>query len=201
MSTGNLTPFERGALIVLMAEGRPLRDRDLKGVHGITLAPRHRTRLHCLGLINISAKPLTYALSQKGWQWASHELSARRPDGEMGAGALYAVLNALDRYLDRHHHTLAHVFGGAAMLAQLPPPFIPHDDVEYFYKDRIETASADSNLTAGQLYGDFCQWCAQHQKKPMSPQKFGRGFGALGIQKIRIAGKACYVGISLRPGK
>lgn len=45
----SLTPLERGALIVLMAEGRPLWDRDLKGVHGIALAPRHRMRLQSLG--------------------------------------------------------------------------------------------------------------------------------------------------------
>ncbi|MFM9847672.1 MAG: hypothetical protein ACKVP3_10990 [Hyphomicrobiaceae bacterium] len=199
MSTGNLTLIERGTLIVLMAEGGPLRDRDLKGVHGIALAPRHRMRLHDLGLINVTPKPLAYALSQRGWHWVRRELSARRPDGQMGAGPLYAVLNALARYLDRHQQTLAHVFGGAAMAAQFPSPLIPEDDVEWFYKEGIHIASADSNVPADQLYNHFCRWCVRRQRQPMSATKFRRDFGELGIRKLRVARKTCYAGVALRP--
>jgi hypothetical protein len=198
MSTDNLTPIERGMLIVLMAEGRPLRDRDLKGVHGIALAPRHRRRLQSLGLINATAKPLGYELSQKGWQWARNELAARRPDDQIGNGALYAVLNALDKYLDRHQVSLARVFGSVHLLTRRQPPLVPENDVEAFYMDRIETATADSSVAADGLYDDYCAWCTQHQKERLSRARFGQEFGGLGLHRIRIAGKSRYTGISLR---
>lgn len=197
MSTGSLTPIERGTLIVLMAEGRPLRDRDLKGVHGIALAPRHRMRLQNLGLINITAKPLGYELSQKGWQWARHELAARRPDGQIGAGALYAVLNALNKYLDRSQISLARVFASAHVLTDLPPPLVPENDVEAFYMGRITTTTAEASVAADGLYDDYCAWCAQQQKKPWSRGRFGQEFGAMGVQRIRVRGRTRYLGVSL----
>ena len=121
----------------------------------------------------------------------------RRPDGQMGAGPLYAVLNALARYLNRDRRSLAHVFGSAA--EHYPSPLIPKNDVERFYKAGIDFPSIVSTVPASQLYEHFCHWCLQHQRTPVSRPKFARAFGDLGIQKARVAGRVLYVGIALRP--
>jgi hypothetical protein len=108
---GELTPVERGALLVLMANGRPMRESaDLKAVYGLSLKPSHRTKLQRLGLIETTKKPWTHALSLKGWQWAEEQLSAARPKGQMGMGPLYALLYGLGKHIERHRCTLKDVF-------------------------------------------------------------------------------------------
>ena len=91
MPTADLTPVERGALLVLMAEGRALKESsELKGVHGIALKPNHRSKLQRLGLIDTIKNPhFVHSLSEKGWQWARDEIGAPKPKGLMGMGAIY----------------------------------------------------------------------------------------------------------------
>lgn len=84
--------------------------------------------------------------------------------------------------------------------AQVPKMLVPENDVERFYKERIETADAGSSLTASALYEDYCMWCEENQKEPLALPRFGREFGELGIQKVRIAGRTRYTGITLRSG-
>lgn len=112
MSAIDLTPVERGALLALMAAGRPLKESsELKGVHGIALSKEHRTKLQSLGLIDTVKKPhLTHALSEKGWQWAREQIAAPPPKGLMGMGALYAVLGGLRRYIEQQGYRLEDVF-------------------------------------------------------------------------------------------
>ena len=85
--------------------------------------------------------------------------------------------------------------------AQAPKMLVPENDVERFYKERIETADAGSSLTASALYEDYCTWCEENQKEPLALPRFGREFGELGIQKVRIAGRTRYTGITLRSGQ
>ena len=73
----------------------------------------------------------------------------------------------------------------------------PENDVERFYKERIETQDG-SSLTATSLYEDYCAWCEEQQKEPLALPTFGREFGELGVQKARIAGRVRYIGIALR---
>ena len=114
MHAAELTPIERGALLVLMAEGRPLKERaELKGIHGIALEASHRSKLQRLGLIQTTKKPFTHSLSEEGWQWARKEIGAPKPKGVMGTGALYSVLGGLRRYIDRHGIGLEGVFCAA----------------------------------------------------------------------------------------
>jgi hypothetical protein len=114
MSADELTPVERGTLLVLMANGRPLKESaDLKAVYGLALKPNHRTKLQRLGLIETTTKPWTHVLSEKGRQWAKEQLSAPKPKGQMGMGPLYAVLHGLRRYIERHDYTLSDVFSEA----------------------------------------------------------------------------------------
>ncbi|MEO1280902.1 MAG: hypothetical protein AAFV69_04115 [Pseudomonadota bacterium] len=76
----------------------------------------------------------------------------------------------------------------------------PENDVERFYKQRIETQDG-SSLTATALYEDYCAWCETQDKEPLAFPAFGRQFGDLGIQKAKIAGRVRYIGIALRTGK
>ena len=83
--------------------------------------------------------------------------------------------------------------------AHVPKLLVPENDVERFYKERIETTEGAS-LTASALYEDYCMWCEENEKEPLALPRFGREFGELGIQKVRIAGRTRYTGISLRSG-
>ena len=78
-----------------------------------------------------------------------------------------------------------------------PETLVPENDVERFYKERIETQDG-SSLTATSLYEDYCAWCEDQQKEPLALPTFGREFGELGVQKARIAGGVRYVGIALK---
>jgi hypothetical protein len=114
MPVAELTPVERGALFVLMANARPLRESaDLKAVYNLVLKPSHRNKLQRLGLIETTEKPFTHVLSNKGWQWAEEQLSAARPKGQMGMGPLYALLHGLHKHLERRRYTLRDVFSEA----------------------------------------------------------------------------------------
>jgi hypothetical protein len=144
MTVAELTPVERGALFVLMASGRPLRESaDLKSVYGLTLKPSHRTKLQRLGLIETTNKPWTHVLSEQGWQWASEQLGASRPKGQMGMGPLYAILHGLRKHIERHRCTLREVFSEARK----------RDDVA---RERIENAAwAEADEALAQALQDM----------------------------------------------
>ncbi len=116
MSTGNvvlpqLTPVERNALLVLMAESRPLKERaDLQSRFGISITKKHRESLRKLGLIETTRAPLTHTLTRRGWEWANAQMRVPRPKGASGQGALYAILSALGRYSKQNRLTLAQIF-------------------------------------------------------------------------------------------
>ena len=145
MPVAKLTPVERGALFVLMANGRPLRESaDLKAVYGLALKPSHRTKLQRLGLIETTKKPWTHALSQKGWQWTEEQLSAARPKGQMGMGPLYALLHGLRRHIERHRCTLRDVFSEAGKTTDIAA------------QDRIENAAwAEADEALAQALQDM----------------------------------------------
>ena len=75
----------------------------------------------------------------------------------------------------------------------------PENDVERFYKERVETQDG-SSLTATTLYEDYCAWCEVQEKEPLALPTFGREFGELGVQKAKIAGRVRYIGIALKSG-
>ena len=76
----------------------------------------------------------------------------------------------------------------------------PENDVERFYKERIETAEG-SSLTATALYEDYCEWCEHQEKEPLALPTFGRTFGDLNVTKAKIAGRIRYIGIALKSGQ
>ena len=96
-----LTPVERGILFILMAHGEPLRQTDLTAGHGLRIKRRHRLKLRDLGFIEVSSKPLTLALTGRGWAWLESEMAAPKPHGSVGPGPLHAVLGVVDRLTKR----------------------------------------------------------------------------------------------------
>lgn len=79
-----------------------------------------------------------------------------------------------------------------------PPRLVaPENDVERFYKEKVETQDG-SSLTATALYEEYCDWCDTKNKEPLALPTFGRDFGELGVQKAKIAGRVRYIGIALK---
>ncbi|MFN3625014.1 MAG: hypothetical protein ACK4TP_13245 [Hyphomicrobium sp.] len=73
----------------------------------------------------------------------------------------------------------------------------PENDVERFYKERIETQDG-STVGATEMFEDYCDWCEQLGKEPLAHPNFGREFQELGVQKAKVAGRVRYIGIALK---
>jgi len=100
-------------LLVLMAESRPVPNPELVEL-GPKLERPGREKLNDHGLVEStrSGNRFVHELTDKGWRLCREILSAGPPRGAAGAAkALYTVLGALDRYLDRADLSLADAFG------------------------------------------------------------------------------------------
>ncbi|MDG4803773.1 hypothetical protein [Micromonospora sp. WMMD980] len=101
MPEKELTLVDRCILVTLMVKAAPLPQTYLTNVAGISLKADHRRRLESLGLIEVTQKPITLALTDKGWDRATEELGAEPPKGAGTAGgALYVALDFLRRLID-----------------------------------------------------------------------------------------------------
>lgn len=117
-----LTGTEQAVLLVLMAEGRAVRNPELKEL-GPELKADNRKRLNERGLVD-SAKvggAFVHELTDDGWAAARRIVGADVPPRSQGQGrALYTLLRGLDRYLSREDLALADVFG--APVVEAPDP-------------------------------------------------------------------------------
>jgi hypothetical protein len=90
-----LTPVERGILIILMTQGKPVNQAGFKKAYGLDAKRNHRLKLENFGLIEVQGtRTFSYKLTKEGWAWLSQELTAPKPKGSMGLGSLYAALQA-----------------------------------------------------------------------------------------------------------
>ena len=107
-----LTPVERGVLIAMAASGGRMRENaDINVGLGLSFRRPQREKLSSLGFIEISRKGgLTHSLTDRGWDWVQEELSADRPEGRMGLGAMYGLMHGLDRALDVRNETVKSFF-------------------------------------------------------------------------------------------
>lgn len=80
-----------------------------------------------------------------------------------------------------------------------PKMVAPETDVQRYYKERVDGQDG-SSVTFTELYEDYCRWCEDLQKEPMSQPMFGREFGELGVKKDKVAGRVRYLHIALRSG-
>lgn len=119
-----LTSQHVSALFTLMAVAREIDNTELAEVTGIRITGDVRRRLNELGLVHSTRtgnKPYVHDLTDKGWVRCRTEFAAQRPSRPGYYGyAFFAVLNSLDRFLDREKRQLADVFqpevGGEADL-------------------------------------------------------------------------------------
>lgn len=108
----HLTVRERCALLVLMAEARPLTAAELRD-RGVGLDSAARRRLHRAGLVESEGRGPRerHELTDEGWAWCGDALAAPRPARSGAAGpALAAVLVAVRRHLDRTGTPLSEIF-------------------------------------------------------------------------------------------
>ncbi|MFI7674290.1 hypothetical protein [Actinophytocola sp. NPDC049390] len=109
-----LTSQDISALLTLMAVAREIDNTKLEEVTGIRITGDVRRRLNRLGLVSSTRegnKPYVHDLTDKGWVRCRTEFTAERParPGYYGY-AFFAVLNSLDRFMNRENRQLADVF-------------------------------------------------------------------------------------------
>jgi hypothetical protein len=86
----------------------------------------------------------------------------------------------------------------AAVMPEATPKLTaPETDVERFHKDRI-LQTEGSSVTATALYEDYCGWCEERDREPVTFPAFGRQFGETGVQKAKLGGRIRYIGIKLK---
>ncbi len=109
-----LTSQDLSALFTLMAVAREIDNTKLEELTGIRITGDVRRRLNDLGLVTSTRegnKPYVHDLTDNGWVRCRSEFTAQRParPGYYGY-AFFAVLNGLDRFLNREKRQLADVF-------------------------------------------------------------------------------------------
>jgi hypothetical protein len=98
-----LTGTEQAVLLVLMARAAPVRNPELAAL-GPKLDKDKRDRLLRLGLIEVGTvdRAMSLELTDRGWATCAALIGTDAPPRPSGQGkALYTVLQALRRYLDR----------------------------------------------------------------------------------------------------
>jgi len=109
-----LTSQHLSALFTLVTVAREIDNTELEERTGIRITGDVRARLNNLGLVTSTRegnKPYVHDLTEKGWLRARAELTAERParPGYYGY-AFFALLNGLDRFLDRENRPLGDLF-------------------------------------------------------------------------------------------
>jgi hypothetical protein len=109
-----LTGTEQAVLLVLMAQARPVPNARLKD-YGPELKKDYRDRLRDKKLIDVTGSPMVLELTDDGWVLCRKIFGSDAPDGVTGQKkAIYTLMKALDRYLDRVDTRLADVFAPAS---------------------------------------------------------------------------------------
>ena len=70
------------------------------------------------------------------------------------------------------------------------------DDVRAHYEQRL-VRSPGSNVTAQDLYDDYCDWCEEEGKGALPMPTFSRAFKAFGVRKDKLGGRVRYFEIEL----
>jgi hypothetical protein len=206
MAATDLTRVERGALLVLMAEGRPLKEAsELRGMHGIQLTRSHRENLQRVGLIQTKTRPLTHALTDKGWQWVWEEAAAQQPKGYIGLGAVNAVLQGVRRYAEQRGCQIEEVFGRAS--PSKPDRAGPPSPKDSGRQHMQEAAWSEADEALGQALQDLpilTKAIEALQKaataEVSAPVKRTSAAAKLVMQSVRHAGRKRELAVAVEPG-
>jgi hypothetical protein len=77
------------------------------------------------------------------------------------------------------------------------PHGVPDSDVQRHYRERV-VSSPGENVTAQDLYEDYCVWCEEQGKYPCAMYSYSRQFKTLGVRKDKMAGRIRYFDVALR---
>jgi len=118
LSEHKLSPTQISALVVLMAEARPLSNPEMKELAGFDLTGTDRAKLNDLGLISSAkqGRSFVHELSDAGWRRIGElfQIDAIRGIGPT-RGALKVLLSALDRGFRRQHKAVGDFFYSGAL--------------------------------------------------------------------------------------
>lgn len=109
----NLTPAESAILIVLMAEGRDISNKELEERFGMTLTGASRKKLNESGLVESwkDGRGFAHRLGEAGWARCREPLNFASPRARALGAALTSLVAAMHRDLERTNRSLAMVFG------------------------------------------------------------------------------------------
>ncbi|WP_236718216.1 hypothetical protein, partial [Actinoplanes sp. TFC3] len=127
MSDLSLPLATRALLLILMADNTELSNKQIEERYaaGLKLTGKQRLKLIEEKLIECRKEGNAYhfTLAEDGWAWCRRELRAGVPTGSGSAGqAFYAVLRALDGYLEADSLSLYNVFGSSSTPASSSSP-------------------------------------------------------------------------------
>ena len=112
MDDNDLTARQRAALLTLMAESRPLTNRELGDIAGAELKRTDRERLLALGYVKCQTDRTRYLheLTTDGWSWCQRFRSNGRRIPRSGPSADLALLRNQNRHLGGSAPSLRDVY-------------------------------------------------------------------------------------------
>jgi hypothetical protein len=112
MPEQSLTAGERKRLFALLIVARAVTNRELREQTGLTLEGGFRERLNALGYAEStkSGRAFVHELTGRGQNWCQHQLSAPLPERDPGGKLFQALLNTLDRYVEKSGVPLLKIF-------------------------------------------------------------------------------------------
>jgi hypothetical protein len=150
MPSDDLTPAESAVLIVLLAEGRDISNKELQERFGMTLTGESRKKLNDKGLVKSwkVGRPYMHRLGDAGWDRCTEPLNFASPRARALGAALSALFAAVHRDLERTNRSLAMAFAPestpaatdspAAEPAPAAPPGELIDQIRVAYKTRAQ---------------------------------------------------------------
>jgi hypothetical protein len=112
MPSDDLTPAESAVLIVLLAEGRDISNKELKERFGMTLTGKSREKLNGQGLVKSwkVGRAYMHRLDDAGWDRCTQPLNFASPRARALGAALSTLFAAVHRDLVRTNRSLAMAF-------------------------------------------------------------------------------------------
>src|SRR5256886_10913142 len=131
MPDDKLTPLQRAALLVLMAEGRKLSNSEFEEIADFRLDGADRRTLNRMGWVetDTTVRPFVHELTKEGRDRCVEELRTQAPQraGSPLVGALYAVLAGLDRHMQRTGTSLSTIFSARVEVEVADKKSTPED--------------------------------------------------------------------------